>query len=117
MKMKKTMNGNSKWSAFERADGTFDFEALSDAQKEEFYEECEHLGPQDAKPLTAVQRRLHARARRRGRPRKGAGAEIVSLSIEKGLLRRAEKLAKAQGLSRSDLFSRGLRVLLAVAAA
>jgi hypothetical protein len=98
-----------------RPDGSFDFEALSDAQKEDIYQECEKIGPEDGEPLTAVQRRLLARARKRGRPRKGQGVEIVSLSIEKSLLRRAEKLAKAQGVSRSDLFSQGLRPVLAIA--
>jgi len=106
----------SKWAAFARADGTFDFEALSAAQKEEFFEECESLGDDVAAPLTPVQRRLHERAGR-GRPRKGSGAQNVSLSIEKTLLRRAERLAKAQGVSRSELFSRGLRAVLAFAGA
>jgi hypothetical protein len=115
--MKQLKNGKSKWSAFTRADGTFDFEALSPEQKEQFYHECDALGDGPTEPLTPAQRRLHARVVRRGRPRKGKGAAIVSLSIEKELLRRAERLAKAQGLSRSDLFSRGLRAWLAIAGA
>lgn len=52
-----------------RPDGTFDFEALSDAQKEEIYQECEKIGPGDDRPLTAVQRRLFAKIRARGRIR------------------------------------------------
>lgn len=115
--MKQHKDPQAKWSAFANVDGTFDIEALSDQQKEALYQECEKIGPDDATPLTPVQRRLHQQARRRGRPRKGKGAEIVSLSIEKELLRRAEDLAKAQGISRSDVFSRGLRALLAVAGA
>ena len=79
--MKKPKPAKSKWSAFARPDGTFDFDALSDEQKEEFYNECETLSPEDGVPLTPAQRRLDARVRR-GRPRKGKGAEIVSLSIE-----------------------------------
>jgi hypothetical protein len=112
--MNKQKSGQSKWAKFSRPDGSFDFEALTDAQKEEFYQECETISADKAKPLTPAQRRLHARTKRRGRPRKGKGAEIISLSIEKTLLRQAERLAKAEGLSRSDLFSRGLRALLAV---
>jgi len=115
MKKSKKSAPKSKWAAFARADGAFDFEALSDEQKEELYQECESIGTdQIGAPLTLAQRRLHERAVR-GRPRKGRGAQIVSLSIEKDLLRRAERLAKSQGLSRSELFSRGLRALLAVA--
>jgi hypothetical protein len=107
----------SRWAKFARPDGTFDFEALSDEQKEEFYNECGSVGVEDGgSALTPAQRRLHHRVLR-GRPRKGKGAQIVSLSIEKDLLRRAERLAKAQGLSRSELFSRGIRALLAVAGA
>jgi hypothetical protein len=115
--MKKTKKPvlKSQWAPFAGADGTFDFETLSDAQKEELYQECDSIGDGDAdSPLTPTQRRLHQRVHR-GRPRKGKGAQIVSLSIEKELLRRAERLAKAQGLSRSELFSRGIRALLAVA--
>jgi hypothetical protein len=115
--MKKSNGGKSKWSAHARPDGSFDFQTLSDREKEAFYKECERIGPEDGEPLTPVQRRLHARARRRGRPRKGQGSQIVSLSIEKALLRRAQRLAKAQGLSRSELFSRGLQAVLAIAGA
>src|ERR1700733_5070196 len=99
--------GKSKWSQYVRPDGTFDFKALSDTQKEAFYKECEAVVPAAAKPLTSIQRATHTRARRRGRPRRGQGSTIVSLSIEKGLLREAERLAKAEGLTRSDVFSRG----------
>lgn len=40
------------------------------------------------KPLTAADRALHKRAR--GRPRVGKGAKIVPVSIERGLLSRAD---------------------------
>ena len=116
--MNKTTPKKSKWARFARPDGTFDFEALSDKQKEEFYAECEGAGGEAGAPLTAAQRRLHAQVRRRrGRPRKGRGAQIISLSIEKDLLKRAERLAKEQGLSRSDVFTRGLRAFLVLAGA
>jgi metal-responsive CopG/Arc/MetJ family transcriptional regulator len=45
------------------------------------------------------------------------GAEIISLSIEKDLLKRAEGFAKSQGLSRSELFARGLRAILTLSGA
>ncbi len=68
----------------------------------------------DSVALTRKERReWEAIKRGRGRPRKGRGAAIVSLSVEKDLLNRADALAKAQKLSRSELFSRGLRALLA----
>jgi hypothetical protein len=106
----------SKWAAYARPDGSFDFESLADAQKEEVFRDCQTLEAEDrAQPLSAAQRRLHARARRRGRPRKGRGARVISLSIEADLLRQAERIARARGISRSELFSRGLRAIIAAA--
>jgi hypothetical protein len=105
----------SKWTPFALPDGSFNIDALTEAQKEDLFRESEAITAENARPLTSAQRRLHAEARRRGRPRKGKGVEIISLSIEKDLLHRAERLAKQQGLSRSDLFSRGLRAVLAIA--
>jgi len=115
--MKKNRSSKSKWAAFSGRDGTFNFESLSDAQKEELYSDCEQAAPKPGTPLTPVQQRLHKRARRRGRPRRGKGARVVSLSIERDLLRRAERLARTQGISRSDLFCRGVRAMLALAGA
>jgi hypothetical protein len=113
--MTRRKRGRSPWAAYVRPDGSFDFEALTGAQKEQFYNECAALSEDDKnQPLTAAQRSLHARARRRGRPRKGRGTRIVSLSIESDLLRQAERLARAHGISRSELFSRGLRALIAI---
>ena len=83
--MKKTKKAapKSKWAAFAASDGTFDFEALSDAEKEDLYRKCESIGGDEiGSPLTPAQRRLHERVLR-GRPRKGNGAQIVSLSIER----------------------------------
>ena len=106
----------SKWKAYVGSDGSFDFEALTKAQKEQLFNECEALADDDkGRTLTPAQRSLHARARRRGRPRKGRGVRVVSLSIETDLLRRAERLARARGMSRSELFSRGLRAIIAIA--
>jgi hypothetical protein len=111
MRKNKKSPSKSNWSAFANRDGTFDFEALSADKKEELYQECKSIGADEiGAPLTPAQRKLHERATR-GRPRKGKGAQVVSLSIEKDLLLRAQRLAKALGLSRSELFSRGRRRL------
>lgn len=56
-------------------------------------------------PLTAADRRLHAKARKRGRPRIGQGAAKIRISIESGLLRHVDRYAKRQGISRSKLFA------------
>lgn len=65
-----------------------------------------------AKPLSVEDRKRHAQARRRGRPRIGLGAEKVRVTIERGLLRKADSYARAQGISRSELIARGLREVL-----
>ncbi len=65
------------------------------------------------KPLTAADRKRHAVAWKRGRPRIGLGAEKVRVTIEKGLLREADLFARASGMSRSELVARGLRAILA----
>jgi hypothetical protein len=104
------MNGTSKTkrrSAYE------EFMALSDSEKTESVKEFDQEFIIDkTKPLTPAQRRQWNRARRRGRPRVGAGAAKVLVSVEKTLLKKADALAKQEGISRSQLFARGLSIML-----
>lgn len=66
------------------------------------------------KPLTGEGRAEWARIKRkRGRPTVGKGAKVVSVSIERRLLERADRLAKQKGISRARLIVRGLRAVLA----
>jgi hypothetical protein len=66
-------------------------------------------------PLTDEARRRWARARhKRGRPRRGKAAKVISVSVEKGLLSRSDDLAKDLGLTRAGLIERGLKAVLAV---
>ena len=65
-------------------------------------------------PLTADEGRRWASARAKpGRPRKGAGARVISVSVERGLLIRSDALAKNLGISRASLVERGLKAVLA----
>ncbi|MGH9369040.1 MAG: hypothetical protein ACRD3M_15355 [Thermoanaerobaculia bacterium] len=65
-------------------------------------------------PLTETARRRWEQARRKpGRPRRGKGVKVISVSVEQDLLRRSDKLAHALGVSRARLIERGLRVVLA----
>ena len=67
-----------------------------------------------AKPLTPKERRTEQRAnRKRGRPRVGAGARRVLVSIEAALLRRLDVYAEKHGLTRSAVIACGLELLLA----
>ena len=87
------------------------FLALSDDEKEAIYKDCELISILDSKPLTKAQRQL-----RRGRPRVGAGAEKIHISVERTLLRQADATARKLKLSRSEIVAHGLRAFLAGAA-
>ena len=97
-----------KQSEYER------FMALSDAEKDAEVAKFDRgLDLSETKPLTPAQRKLWNKAKRkRGRPRVGKGVEVISLSVERELLRQADRLAKAEGISRAALFARGLHIIL-----
>src|SRR5690349_17793373 len=71
--------------------------------------DAEHVGtpgksltpPMKARNAKAV-KAAKAIARKRGRPRVGRGATSVMVSLERGLLAKADALAEAQGMSRSE---------------
>ncbi len=63
------------------------------------------------KPPTQKARAKWQKAKR-GRPREGEGAKVISVSIERGLLERSDKLAKKMRISRARLVARGLRAVL-----
>ena len=63
--------------------------------------------------LDRHQRRQWERIRRkRGRPRRGHGAKAISVTVEKTLLTRADRLAKRLKVSRAALIEHGLREVL-----
>lgn len=62
---------------------------------------------------TAEERRQWSKAKKkRGRPKQGQGVQIISVSIEKGLLNKTDKLAKKLHTQRTKLISRGLEAIL-----
>jgi len=61
-----------------------------------------------SRPLSAADKALHRRAAKRGRPRIGEGAERINITVERGLLGRADRLAKKEGLTRAQLVARAL---------
>jgi hypothetical protein len=59
-----------------------------------------------ARPMTRAERVEERKLRsHRGRPKTGAGARKVSISLEDGLLRKADALAKKEGVNRSELIA------------
>jgi len=70
----------------------------------------------ESKPLTAAIRRMHQRAAKRGRPRVGKGAAKLYISMERGLLKQADRFAKSHGMTRSQLIANGIKAILDSAA-
>ena len=97
------------------------FEALSEAEKERVWEFYDAKDPRsETRPMTAaerarwdrVQNSLKAKRPVRGRPRIGNGAEVVAISIEKGLLDQADAYARHHGLGRSEVFILGIKAVV-----
>ena len=66
-------------------------------------------------PMGPSARKRWERARRKpGRPRRGKGAKVISVSVERELLSRSDELAKNLGVSRASLIERGLKAVLIV---
>lgn len=93
------------------------FLALSPEEKECEYRSVDReFSRAETQPLTPRQRKawkkFRERRRLRGRPKVGEGAKVVSVTIEGGLLKRTDALAKREGVSRAQLVARGLELLL-----
>lgn len=57
-----------------------------------------------ARPMTRAERATE-RALRPGRPKIGQGAKKVSISLERGVLRDTDALARKKGVKRSELIA------------
>jgi hypothetical protein len=93
------------------------FAALSGAGKEAVYAECDDPDVAlRAKPMSARMKKLWEAAKRKGgRPRIGRGATRVLISVERGLLEDVDAFARRRKLTRSELFSRGVKAVMAKA--
>src|SRR2546423_5437071 len=89
------------------------FIALPDAEKDRIVAQFDRPNVGDVfGPLSSEMRERLRRAKRKvGRPRVGKGAVQVSVAIERGLLKRAEAFRKRNGMTRSELFVRGLETI------
>ena len=81
-----------------------------DAMSAEF--DCEFVVDTFGPPPPSVEARLRRAKRKRGRPRVGAGTKAISVTIEKTLLQRIDRLAKLRKTSRAKLVARGLHAVL-----
>jgi hypothetical protein len=68
----------------------------------------------NTRPLMADARRALARAAGKGgRPRIGAGARRINITVEQTLLNQADAYARKHGLTRAALVAQGLRKIVA----
>lgn len=97
-----------------------DFDALPAAEKERVYHELDNLTPAQTRrmfrPMTPKERREYVRRtsapakNKGGRPKLGkAGTAVISVSVERSLLKAINAYAKAKGIKRSELVSAALR--------
>jgi hypothetical protein len=98
-----------------------DFEALPDREKERIWQEIDSQSTEEllrqSRPLNARERQeWRAFKKKLGRPRVGKGTTNVSVSMEKGLLKKADRFAKAHGMSRSELVANGVKAVIGSAA-
>lgn len=92
------------------------FDAMTDQERARIIANIEAETPEKrrarSKPLNAEQRAWWRKVRQKtaGRPKLGKhGAKIVSVTVEKELLDRADAYARAHGMKRSELFSISVR--------
>lgn len=89
-------------------------EMMSKAQLARLGAEAEKVTLENTRPLTAESRRALARAANKGgRPRIGAGAKRINITVEQTLLRKADDYARKHGLTRAAVVAQGLRKVVA----
>jgi len=86
---------------------------MSIAELDRLGAEAEKVTFENTRPLTAEARRaLERAAGKGGRPRVGAGAKRINITVEKTLLDKADAYARRYGLSRAAVVAQGLKALV-----
>jgi hypothetical protein len=93
------------------------FDSLPPAEKQKVWDELDAESTESmlarSKPVSAAERRAWQGVKKMGRPRLGKdGVKVISLSLEKELLRRADAYAKRNDLKRSELITQGLEAII-----
>ncbi|HWE93300.1 MAG TPA: hypothetical protein VG269_04940 [Tepidisphaeraceae bacterium] len=94
-----------------------EFIALPDTAKARLIRQIERKTPEErlaeSRPLNSAQRAQWKRIKKKmGRPRVGKGSKVISLSIERHLLKQADALAKRRHVTRARVVAEGLALLL-----
>lgn len=91
------------------------FDAMTNQERAKLIAEIESETPEQrrarSRPLNAEERAWWKSVQRKaGRPKLGRnGSKVVSVTVEKSLLKKADAYARAHGMKRSELFSMSLR--------
>jgi hypothetical protein len=103
-----------------------EFDALSEHEKERIFQELENKTTEqliaESRPLNKKERAEWRQIKRKigrpriGRPRIGRGTTNISVSLEKSLVKAADRFAMKHGMSRSQLIARGVRAIIGSAA-
>ena len=72
----------------------------------------EFIGDTFGPPTPEQRSRFEKAKRKRGRPRKGMGSKTISVTVEKSLLAKADRLAKKHHLPRAAIIARGLQAVV-----
>jgi len=72
----------------------------------------EFVGETFKQPTAAQKARLAKAKRKRGRPKLGQGVQVISVSVEKNLLKAVDRLAKKKNTKRAELITFGLQAIL-----
>ena len=64
------------------------------------------------RPANPEEQARFERARKRGRPRVGKGSKTIAVTVEIGLLAKADRLAKKLHVPRAALVARGLQAVI-----
>jgi hypothetical protein len=85
-----------------------EFEALPESEKQRIAAELSRPDLPTS-PLTPNMKKQWARIKKKfGRPVKGLGSKAINVTVEKGLLARADAYAKASGMTRAQMIAQGL---------
>jgi hypothetical protein len=96
-----------------------EFDALPESEKERIWQEIDRMTPEEmaakSRPLNKQERALWERAKKKmGRRKATEKLRRVSVKLEDGLVNRADRMAKREGVSRDQIVARGLKVLFRV---
>jgi len=94
-----------------------EFDALSAADKEKVWKYYDRVIPKsESRDPTPEEAALIEKQRRHnrkvGHPKIGKGTKMVAVTIEKGLLKRADAYARRHGIKRARMIAQGLQLVM-----